>query len=132
MSHLFSMSQELQKGIDQRKAIVLSVNLCSAEFLKPCVEAATPQEVAEQGAEEIQARLKDMNDRWDRLGEGLSAWRDALQEALMQCQVCGYMLKLPRVKPVKSGSNCGCSSIWIILVQTGTHCFKPVELVQTV
>ncbi|XP_076155328.1 nesprin-1 isoform X4 [Alosa pseudoharengus] len=76
--------KDLQKGIDQRKAIVLSVNLCSAEFLKPS-EAATAQE-AEQGVEEIQARLKDMNDRWDRLGEGLSAWRDSLQEALMQCQ----------------------------------------------
>ena len=63
---------------------MLSVNLCSAEFLKPSEAAAQD---AEQGVEEIQARLKDMNDRWDRLGEGLSAWRDALQDALMQCQV---------------------------------------------
>ncbi|KAJ8270593.1 hypothetical protein GJAV_G00116870 [Gymnothorax javanicus] len=68
--------KELQKAIDARKAIVLSINLCSAEFLQG----------GSEDSERLQARLKELNARWDRLGAGLEEWRGALQDALMQCQ----------------------------------------------
>ncbi|KAM4625298.1 nesprin-1 isoform 5-T5 [Polymixia lowei] len=67
--------KELQKSFDKRKAIVLSVNLCSAEF----VQADTEE------SRELQAKLKDMNNHWDKLGSSLEEWRSSLQEALMQC-----------------------------------------------
>ncbi|XP_041710587.2 nesprin-1 isoform X1 [Coregonus clupeaformis] len=67
--------KELQKAIDKRKAIVLSINLCSAEF----VQSATEE------SQDLQARLKEMNNRWDRLGTALGEWRAVLQNALMQC-----------------------------------------------
>ncbi|XP_045574102.1 nesprin-1 isoform X3 [Salmo salar] len=67
--------KELQKAVDKRKAIVLSINLCSAEF----VQSATEE------CQDLQARLKEMNNRWDRLGTSLGEWRAALQNALMQC-----------------------------------------------
>ncbi|XP_061097148.1 nesprin-1-like isoform X6 [Conger conger] len=69
--------KELQKGVDSRKAIVLSINLCSGEFL---------QEGPEEDRRRLQARLKELNARWDRLGVALEAWRGSLQDALMQCQ----------------------------------------------
>lgn len=69
--------QELQKAYDKRKAIVLSINLCSAEFLQSDTEESR----------ELQAKLKDMNNSWDKLGSSLDEWRTSLQEALMQCQV---------------------------------------------
>lgn len=71
--------QELQKAYDKRKPIVLSINLCSNEFVQT--------DTAE--SQELQARLKDMNNYWDRMGSSLEEWRSALQEALMQCQVGG-------------------------------------------
>uniref|UniRef100_A0A4W5PDW6 Spectrin repeat containing, nuclear envelope 1b n=1 Tax=Hucho hucho TaxID=62062 RepID=A0A4W5PDW6_9TELE len=67
--------KELQKAVDKRKAIVLSINLCSAEF----VQSATEE------CQDLQARLKEMNNRWDRLGTSMGEWRAALQNALMQC-----------------------------------------------
>lgn len=69
--------QELQKAYDKRKPIVLSINLCSNEFVQT--------DTAE--SRELQAKLKDMNNHWDRMGSSLEEWRYALQEALMQCQV---------------------------------------------
>jgi len=69
--------QELQKAYDKRKAIVLSINLCSTEFVQSAMEESR----------ELQARLKDMNNHWDKLGSSLEEWRSSLQEALMQCQV---------------------------------------------
>lgn len=69
--------QELQKAYDKRKAIVLSINLCSAEF----VQLDTDE------SRELQVKLKDMNNHWDKLGSSLDDWRSSLQEALMQCQV---------------------------------------------
>lgn len=72
--------QELQKAYDKRKAIVMSINLCSNEF----VQADTEE------SRELQAKLKDMNNHWDKLGSSLEEWRSSLQEALMQCQV-GYV-----------------------------------------
>uniref|UniRef100_A0A3B5L1J6 KASH domain-containing protein n=1 Tax=Xiphophorus couchianus TaxID=32473 RepID=A0A3B5L1J6_9TELE len=68
--------KELQKAYDKRKAIVLSINLCSAEFLQTDTEESR----------ELQAKLKDMNNSWDKLGSSLDEWRTSLQEALMQCQ----------------------------------------------
>uniref|UniRef100_UPI003AAF302D nesprin-1-like n=1 Tax=Centroberyx gerrardi TaxID=166262 RepID=UPI003AAF302D len=67
--------KELQKSFDKRKAIVLSINLCSAEF----VQSDTDE------SRELQAKLKDMNKHWDKLGCSLEEWRSSLQEALMQC-----------------------------------------------
>lgn len=69
--------QELQKAYDKRKAIVLSINLCSAEFVQSDTEESR----------ELQAKLKDMNNQWDKLGSSLEEWRSSLQDALMQCQV---------------------------------------------
>ncbi|XP_047201932.1 nesprin-1 isoform X3 [Girardinichthys multiradiatus] len=68
--------KELQKAYDKRKPILLSVNLCSAEFLQSDTEESR----------ELQAKLKDMNNSWDKLGSSLDGWRTSLQEALMQCQ----------------------------------------------
>ncbi|RXM34120.1 Nesprin-1 [Acipenser ruthenus] len=67
--------KELQKAVDKRKAIVLSINLCSAEFVQ--------SETAE--AQELRARLGQMNKRWDRVGSLIEDWRSSLQDALMQC-----------------------------------------------
>uniref|UniRef100_A0A4W5RRV1 Spectrin repeat containing, nuclear envelope 1b n=1 Tax=Hucho hucho TaxID=62062 RepID=A0A4W5RRV1_9TELE len=67
--------KELQKAVDKRKATVLSINLCSAEFVQSTTEES----------QDLQARLKEMNNRWDRLGTSLGEWRAALQKALMQC-----------------------------------------------
>lgn len=75
--HVNVFPQELQKAYDKRKPIVLSINLCSNEF----VQADTEE------SRELQAKLKDMNNHWDRLGSSLEEWRSSLQEALMQCQV---------------------------------------------
>uniref|UniRef100_A0A3P9C737 KASH domain-containing protein n=1 Tax=Maylandia zebra TaxID=106582 RepID=A0A3P9C737_9CICH len=68
--------KELQKAYDKRKAIVLSINLCSAEFLHSETDESR----------ELQGKLKDMNNHWDKLGSALEEWRSSLQEALMQCQ----------------------------------------------
>ncbi|KAG1946578.1 nesprin-1 [Pimephales promelas] len=68
--------KELQKALDKRKAIVLSINLCSAEFVQSDSEEAR----------DLQRRLKEMNNRWERLSGSLDEWRNALQHALMQCQ----------------------------------------------
>ncbi|XP_056332551.1 nesprin-1-like isoform X4 [Danio aesculapii] len=68
--------KELQKALDKRKAIVLSINLCSAEFVQSDSEEA----------QDLQRRLKEMNNRWEKLSSSLDEWRTALQHALMQCQ----------------------------------------------
>ncbi|KAK7904600.1 hypothetical protein WMY93_017207 [Mugilogobius chulae] len=68
--------KELQKAYDKRKAIVLSINLCSGEFVQS----------DSMESRELQIKLKDMNNHWDKLGLSLDQWRTSLQEALMQCQ----------------------------------------------
>ncbi|XP_063773938.1 nesprin-1 isoform X14 [Pseudophryne corroboree] len=68
--------KEIQKAVDSRKAIVLSINLCSSEF----TQADTPE------SKELQERLGQMNLRWDHVGSTLEDWRCSLQDALMQCQ----------------------------------------------
>ncbi|XP_053538882.1 nesprin-1 isoform X9 [Ictalurus punctatus] len=68
--------KELQKALDKRKAIVLSINLCSSEFVQS----------DSKDSQELQGRLKEMNNRWERLTGSLDEWRSSLQDALMQCQ----------------------------------------------
>uniref|UniRef100_A0A8C1T930 Spectrin repeat containing, nuclear envelope 1a n=1 Tax=Cyprinus carpio TaxID=7962 RepID=A0A8C1T930_CYPCA len=68
--------KELQKAMDSHKSKVLSINLNSVTLL---------QSVSEE-SQDLQAKLKEMNSRWDRLGKSLKDWRTALQDALMQCQ----------------------------------------------
>ncbi|XP_053446480.1 nesprin-1 isoform X2 [Nycticebus coucang] len=68
--------KELQKAVDHRKAIILSINLCSSEFMQADSE----------GSRDLQDRLSQMNGRWDRVCCLLEEWRDLLQDALMQCQ----------------------------------------------
>ncbi|XP_048456777.1 nesprin-1-like isoform X2 [Rhincodon typus] len=67
--------KELQKAVDNRKAIILSINLCSAEFTQSDTSDAL----------ELCERLSQMNKRWDQVGSLLEAWRHTLQDALMQC-----------------------------------------------
>ncbi|XP_032882056.1 nesprin-1 isoform X13 [Amblyraja radiata] len=67
--------KELQKAVDNRKAIILSVNLCSAEFTQS----------DSSDTEELRERLSQMNKRWDRVSGLLEQWRRTLQDALMQC-----------------------------------------------
>lgn len=65
--------------MDHRKAIILSINLCSPEF-------------TQTGGDEcrhLQDRLSRMNACWDRVCLLLEDWRRLLQDALMQCQVRG-------------------------------------------
>ncbi|XP_055981911.1 nesprin-1 isoform X7 [Sorex fumeus] len=68
--------KELQKAVDHRKAIILSINLCSPEFMQHGSEES----------QDLQDRLSQMNGRWDHVCSLLDAWRARLQEALMQCQ----------------------------------------------
>ncbi|XP_072437484.1 nesprin-1-like isoform X15 [Chiloscyllium punctatum] len=67
--------KELQKAVDNRKAIILSINLCSAEFTQSDTSDVL----------ELRERLSQMNKRWDQVGSMLEAWRHTLQDALMQC-----------------------------------------------
>ncbi|XP_060128741.1 nesprin-1 isoform X4 [Zootoca vivipara] len=68
--------KELQKAVDNRKAIILSINLCSSEFM---------QSDSEEN-KKLQERLSQMNMRWDHVCSMLEEWRCSLQNALMQCQ----------------------------------------------
>uniref|UniRef100_A0A8C9AA15 Spectrin repeat containing nuclear envelope protein 1 n=1 Tax=Prolemur simus TaxID=1328070 RepID=A0A8C9AA15_PROSS len=68
--------KELQKAVDHRKAIILSINLCSPEFTQADSEESR----------DLQDRLSRMNGRWDRVCCLLEEWRGLLQHALMQCQ----------------------------------------------
>ncbi|XP_078239370.1 nesprin-1 isoform X9 [Pogona vitticeps] len=68
--------KELQKAVDNRKAIILSINLCSSEFMQSDSEENKM----------LQERLSQMNMRWDHVCTLLEEWRGSLQNALMQCQ----------------------------------------------
>nr|XP_045014662.1 nesprin-1 isoform X2 [Jaculus jaculus] len=76
IEHHIQKLKELQKAVDHRKAIILSINLCSSEFTQ-----ADSRE-----SHELQERLSQMNVQWDRVCCLLEDWRGLLQEALMQCQ----------------------------------------------
>lgn len=83
-SFYFPNIQELQKAVDNRKAIILSINLCSSEFIQADTEES----------KKLQARLSQMNMRWDRVCSMIEEWRCSLQDALMQCQVCTVMCEI--------------------------------------
>ncbi|PKU40578.1 nesprin-1 isoform x1 [Limosa lapponica baueri] len=68
--------KDLQKAIDNRKAIILSINLCSSEFTQSDSEES----------KKLQERLSQMNVRWDHVCSMIEEWRCSLQDALMQCQ----------------------------------------------
>ncbi|XP_061899190.1 nesprin-1-like isoform X1 [Entelurus aequoreus] len=68
--------KELQRAWDKRKGVVMSINLCSTDFLH--------SDTGE--SKELQVKLKDMNNHWDKLAASLDQWRSSLQGALMQCQ----------------------------------------------
>ncbi|XP_037376549.1 nesprin-1 isoform X6 [Talpa occidentalis] len=68
--------KELQKAVDHRKAIILSINLCSPEFTQ----------AGSEESQDLQDRLSQMNGRWDHVCSLLEEWRGLLQDALMQCQ----------------------------------------------
>ncbi|XP_068007808.1 nesprin-1 isoform X2 [Melanerpes formicivorus] len=68
--------KELQKAIDNRKAIILSINLCSSEFTQSDSEES----------KKLQERLSQMNVSWDHVCSTIEDWRCSLQDALMQCQ----------------------------------------------
>ncbi|KAM7172378.1 nesprin-1 isoform 5-T6 [Macrochelys suwanniensis] len=68
--------KELQKAVDNRKAIVLSINLCSSEFTQSDSEES----------KKLQEHLSQMNMRWERVCSMIEEWRCSLQDALMQCQ----------------------------------------------
>uniref|UniRef100_A0A3B3SXM0 KASH domain-containing protein n=1 Tax=Paramormyrops kingsleyae TaxID=1676925 RepID=A0A3B3SXM0_9TELE len=68
----------LQKAVDSRKPILLSINLSATELFKS--EPSDSQEVGE-----AQLRLTEMNGLWERLGTSLEDWRQSLQDALMHC-----------------------------------------------
>lgn len=70
--------KELQKAIDNRKAIILSINLCSSEFTQSDSEES----------KRLQERLSQMNVRWEHVCSMIEDWRSSLQDALIQCQVC--------------------------------------------
>jgi len=93
--------QELQKAVDQRKAIILSIHLCSSEFTQP----------GREESQDLQDRLSQMNGRWERVCSLLEEWRGLLQDALMQCQVCGA---LGRPRSRIQHFQCGwvCNSIY--------------------
>ncbi|XP_026643173.1 nesprin-1 isoform X3 [Microtus ochrogaster] len=74
-SHIKKL-KELQKAVDHRKAIILSINLCSSEFTQG----------DSKESHDLQDRLSQMNGRWDRVCSLLEDWRKLLQGALMQCQ----------------------------------------------
>ncbi|CAO2628590.1 Syne1, partial [Lemmus lemmus] len=74
-SHIKKL-KELQKAVDHRKAIILSINLCSSEFTQG----------DSKESHDLQDRLSQMNGRWDRVCSLLEDWRGLLQGALMQCQ----------------------------------------------
>ncbi|XP_064913475.1 nesprin-1 isoform X24 [Columba livia] len=68
--------KEMQKAIDNRKAIILSINLCSSEFTQSDSEES----------KKLQEHLSQMNVRWDHVCSMIEEWRSSLQDALMQCQ----------------------------------------------
>lgn len=99
--------KELQKAIDNRKAIILSINLCSSEF--------TQSESEE--SKKLQERLSQMNVSWDHVCSTMEDWRCSLQDALMQCQVC-IVLGLSCPHPTSDVVLwCAHYSIWNLPVQ---------------
>ncbi|XP_059504896.1 nesprin-2 [Stegostoma tigrinum] len=68
--------QNIQKELDKYKALVISANLSSREFLQT--------DSAE--AQELQAKLHQVNGNWNRTAQRLEQWRASLRSALTGCQ----------------------------------------------
>lgn len=68
--------KEILKAFDTYKALVVSVNLSSREFLQT------------GGAEsrELQDRVGQLRLHWDTAQGAVDSWREGLQQSLMQCQ----------------------------------------------
>ncbi|XP_041070727.1 nesprin-2-like isoform X1 [Carcharodon carcharias] len=66
----------IQKELDKYKALVISANLNSREFLQTdSVEV-----------QELQQKLHQVNGSWNKAAQTLELWRMSLQAALIQCQ----------------------------------------------
>ncbi|XP_022095690.1 nesprin-1-like isoform X2 [Acanthaster planci] len=68
--------REFILGLNARKAIALSINLCSQQFLRP--DSRHTQALREE--------LSAMNQRWDRVCGRAADWQKELQLAIMQCE----------------------------------------------
>ncbi|XP_048455965.1 nesprin-2-like [Rhincodon typus] len=68
--------QNIQKELDKYKALVISANLSSREFLQT--------DSAE--AQELQDKLHQVNGNWNRTAQRLEQWRVSLRNALTDCQ----------------------------------------------
>ncbi|XP_025298589.1 nesprin-2 isoform X2 [Canis lupus dingo] len=68
--------KEILKAFDTYKALVVSVNTSSQEFLQT--------ESAESN--ELQSRVGQLGLRWDAAQGAVESWREGLRQSLMQCQ----------------------------------------------
>ncbi|XP_072351113.1 nesprin-2-like [Scyliorhinus torazame] len=68
--------QGMQKELDKYKALVISVNLSSRDFLQTDSEEA----------QELQHKLHQVNSRWNKTTQRLEQWRTSLRTTLIQCQ----------------------------------------------
>ncbi|XP_053457239.1 nesprin-2 isoform X5 [Nycticebus coucang] len=68
--------QEILKAFDTNKALVVSANTSSKEFLQtPSAESR-----------ELHRRLRQLSLDWDVAQGAVDSWRDGLRQSLMQCQ----------------------------------------------
>lgn len=109
------ITKELQKAIDNRKAIILSINLCSSEFTQSDSEES----------KKLQERLSQMNVRWEHVCSMIEDWRSSLQDALIQCQVCTVPIsncQQPTYWKYKLFSHVVCSkSVWNLPMKAKMH-----------
>ncbi|XP_057586422.1 nesprin-2 [Hippopotamus amphibius kiboko] len=68
--------KEILKAFDTYKALVVSVNVSSKEFLQP----------ESTDSKELQDRVCQLRLRWDAAQGAVESWREALRLSLMQCQ----------------------------------------------
>uniref|UniRef100_A0A480L0G3 Nesprin-2 n=2 Tax=Sus scrofa TaxID=9823 RepID=A0A480L0G3_PIG len=68
--------KEIVKAFNTHKALLVSVNVSSKEFLQ--TESAD--------SKELQDRVSQLSLRWDAAQEAVESWREGLRQSLMQCQ----------------------------------------------
>ncbi|PNJ70710.1 SYNE2 isoform 25 [Pongo abelii] len=68
--------QEILKAFDTYKALVVSVNVSSKEFL----QTESPEST------ELQSRLRQLSLLWEAARSAVDSWRGGLRQSLMQCQ----------------------------------------------
>uniref|UniRef100_A0A2I3RXS6 Spectrin repeat containing nuclear envelope protein 2 n=1 Tax=Pan troglodytes TaxID=9598 RepID=A0A2I3RXS6_PANTR len=68
--------QEILKAFDTYKALVVSVNVSSKEFL----QTESPEST------ELQSRLRQLSLLWEAAQGAVDSWRGGLRQSLMQCQ----------------------------------------------